>query len=280
MIVVVIPAKDEAGSIGALLDAVRSVVDRVVVVDDGSVDGTATVAREWGAIVIENQKNIGVGASTLKGLRHAMSLSPEVVVCMDADGQHEAKWIARAAALIREEGAEAILADRFHRLNGIPETKCLSNNLGWDILSRIMGTAPICRDVSCGFRAYAPTGVAQILKAANTLPAGYAFVQSSTLVLHQSLLRLSVLPVPALYDTAVVGTPIGELVGFLEWVSGFGKHASFARTWMSSIEAQTAFCFEMLGWEGDLLDVVTTHRDGQIVFSVKTKDTHSLEVNP
>ncbi|MGH3147597.1 MAG: glycosyltransferase family 2 protein, partial [Rubrobacter sp.] len=87
-IAVVIPAKDEAATIGELLDRISHVPGydlRPVVVDDGSTDGTAWIADERGALVVSHPANRGLGAAVRTGLGAAVDEGASVVAYLDAD---------------------------------------------------------------------------------------------------------------------------------------------------------------------------------------------------
>jgi glycosyltransferase involved in cell wall biosynthesis len=85
---VVIPAYNEEGSIGEIVKRVRSLIheSEIIVVDDGSEDATARVARDCGAIVCSHPYNIGNGAAIKNGIRMATG---DILVFMDGDGQHD-----------------------------------------------------------------------------------------------------------------------------------------------------------------------------------------------
>src|SRR5947207_4409759 len=91
-IAVVMPAHNEARVIASVISRIPSGIDGMtvvpIVVDDGSKDGTADVARRSGALVIRHVTNLGVGAATITGLRAAQKLNAHVIVTMDSDGQH------------------------------------------------------------------------------------------------------------------------------------------------------------------------------------------------
>ena len=85
----------------------------VIVVEDGSQDATAQVAKNAGAIVIQHPFNLGQGAALQSGIDLAMLSGAEVIVTFDADGQHDATDISRLANALAEENADFVLGSRF-----------------------------------------------------------------------------------------------------------------------------------------------------------------------
>jgi|GEM_PF-1588161 len=248
MIAAVVPARNEAKRIGNVLASLRSLVDVIIVVDDGSDDDTHLIVNNFGCVLVRNPENLGVGAATTCGLRHALALGAKVLVCMDADGQHDPQWIPRAEGLISRGGHDVVFGNRFHKLDGIPMTKILSNNFGWDVLRCLLGHHPTCWDVSCGFRIYSQRGAEALEESAQRVPPGYAFVQASCMALHRASLRLTSAPVPAIYGHTVIGTPVGELLQFLRWISEFPLYVTLAREWTAAIASNTPFRFTMTSW--------------------------------
>lgn len=91
-ILVLVPAFNEAGRIGALLEQVPALVDgthlEVVVIDDGSTDETSAIASACGVEILHNETNQGKGAALCRGLKELSGRSVDALVWMDADGQH------------------------------------------------------------------------------------------------------------------------------------------------------------------------------------------------
>jgi glycosyltransferase involved in cell wall biosynthesis len=140
-IVVVVPAHDEAPRIGAVVTAaVRHLP--VLVVDDGSRDGTALVAERAGARVLRQTPNQGKGAALRTAFRAVLAEGVEAVITLDADGQHDpAELPAFLAAHARRteagEPAELIIGRRDFRQ--MPPVRRLSNWLGTVVLSGAVG---------------------------------------------------------------------------------------------------------------------------------------------
>lgn len=113
---VLIPAHNEAPRIGEVLRAAArhaADFDRLVV-DDASTDGTAAVAREAGAKVVRHAFNMGYGAALQTGYRWALRHRYEVVVQLDADGQHDPAFVRELAAPILKGEFDVVLGSRFH----------------------------------------------------------------------------------------------------------------------------------------------------------------------
>ena len=114
MRVAVIPALDEAGSIGAVVDGLRPHVDAVVVVDNGSQDATAAVAASHGALV-EPEPRRGYGAACLRGIARAVALDATLIILLDADGSDDPADTPRLFAAIAQ-GADLALGVRTRAL--------------------------------------------------------------------------------------------------------------------------------------------------------------------
>ena len=110
---VVIAAYNEAGVIARVVNDVKRAGYHVVVVDDGSKDATAAIARAAGATVVQHPFNIGQGAALQTGIDHALADGAEVIVTFDADGQHRVADIAGLVDALTQERAEFVLGSRF-----------------------------------------------------------------------------------------------------------------------------------------------------------------------
>lgn len=152
-IAVIVPAWNEEASVGATVREIRETnpdVD-VIVVDDGSVDATAAVAERAGAAVLRLPFNLGVGGAMRTGFRYAQRHGYDVAVQIDADGQHDPRFL--PAMLARLEDADVVIGARFahdgdaYRASGPRRWAMVV--LAW-VLSRVAGTR--LTDVTSGFR--------------------------------------------------------------------------------------------------------------------------------
>ena len=110
---VVIAAYEEGEKIGEVVESVRRVYPDVVVVDDGSKDGTMGAARGAGAHVLRHGLNRGQGAALQTGITYALRRGATHIVTFDADGQHQTSDIEAMLAPIRECACEVTLGSRF-----------------------------------------------------------------------------------------------------------------------------------------------------------------------
>lgn len=136
---VVIPAYNEAMSIGNVIANCKAFCDEIIVVDDGSTDDTAEIAKESRVLVIQNEKNLGVTRATQKGFEAAHG---DIVVTMDADGQHDPSDIPKLIKPLTEGKAEVVLGVR----DEIPHRS-------ERIINALTNLSVKCSDTGTGFRA-------------------------------------------------------------------------------------------------------------------------------
>jgi glycosyltransferase involved in cell wall biosynthesis len=180
---VVIPALDEAASIGAVIRAVRGAgFADVLVVDDGSTDGTGEVARAAGATVLRPPLGQGAWGAMQTGIRHAVRHGYPGVITMDADGQHEP---ANLAALL-EAGRQAEVV-----IGACPARGSASRRLAWAYFRRLTGFD--YADLTSGFRYYGRRACRVLAEAEATL-LDYQDV-GVLLILHRAGLPIAEVPV-------------------------------------------------------------------------------------
>jgi len=136
---VVIPAYDEAMSIGEVVANCKAFCDQIIVVDDGSTDDTYNVATNSGAEVVRNKKNLGITKAVQRGLEAA---DGDIIVTLDADGQHNPTDIPKLTKPITDEKADVVLGVR----DEIP-------NYSEKVINALTSITVKCSDTGTGFRA-------------------------------------------------------------------------------------------------------------------------------
>lgn len=151
---IVIPAKDEAGRIGGVLEKLHYLGYRhIVVVDDASRDQTASVALSWGASVLHHRINLGAGAATQTGITYALEQGADVIVTLDADHQHCPSDVPRIVQHLEDSRADIVLGSRFLLpSNRIPLTRIFYNKVANVITFMLTGLW--VSDSQTGFKAF------------------------------------------------------------------------------------------------------------------------------
>jgi len=172
-VLVVVPALNEAASVGMVVKELGAAVPdvAVLVVDDGSFDGTGAVAQAAGAIVVRNVFNLGVGGAMRVGIRYALAHGYRAVVQLDADGQHDPRDIPVLLAPLDPDGPpQVVIGARFAGKGDVtvPWARRAAMGLLAHSLSRMTGSR--LTDVTSGFRAH---NRATLRIFAHTYPADY-----------------------------------------------------------------------------------------------------------
>jgi glycosyltransferase involved in cell wall biosynthesis len=149
---VIVPAFNEAKRIGDVVRQCRAHAQQVVVIDDGSTDGTGDVASTAGAHVIRHERNLGKGASLVTGFDYARKQGFDLVITIDADGQHDPAQIPRFLATYHRTKIPVLIGNRLWNRKQIPLVRRWTNQtMSW-LLSKLMKR--YLPDTQCGFRLF------------------------------------------------------------------------------------------------------------------------------
>jgi len=150
--VAIVPAFREEGRVGDVVRRLRAVVPEVLVVDDGSPDGTAGEAREAGARVIVHGRNRGKGGALRTGFAWALANGADPVLTLDADGQHLPEEVPRLIACAEQTRADIVVGTRRLDPREMPFVRRWTNRA----MSAVLSLAAGCRigDTQSGFRLF------------------------------------------------------------------------------------------------------------------------------
>ncbi len=153
-ILIAIPAYNEADFIGRVLCDIKKKYPhlKVLVVNDGSTDGTRRVLQKSGVSFIEHSTNIGKGQAILTAVQYAKKSGYDWILTLDADGQHDVSRISRFINKIKSDRWDVILGNRMGHRHLMPLHRVLSNGITSIIVSLCSG-GPRIKDSQCGFRA-------------------------------------------------------------------------------------------------------------------------------
>jgi len=185
---IILPAKNEAEGLRRTLPGLRGLAleAELIVVDDGSTDETAQVAREHGATVIGSPYSMGNGAAIKRGARAARG---ELLVFLDADGQHNAELIPRLLERL-EQGYDMVVGAR-----GWDGQASVGRGLANGLYNRVATTMTghQVADLTSGFRVVRAAKFREFL---HLLPNGFSYPTTITMAFFRSAYPVSYVPIP------------------------------------------------------------------------------------
>jgi glycosyltransferase involved in cell wall biosynthesis len=192
--IAVVPARNEEGAVGAVVAEIRAFDPQldVVVLDDGSTDRTAEVARAAGAYVVRLPFNVGIGAAVQTGFKFALEHDYELAVRLDGDGQHDPTELPKLLEVIDRDEADVVVGSRFVS-GGDGHSGPRSRRIGIVFFARLVSvlTRQRVTDTTSGFQVLNRRGIAVF---AADYPHDYPEVEA-TLMVHKHRLRLAEVPV-------------------------------------------------------------------------------------
>ncbi|MFW6286087.1 MAG: glycosyltransferase family 2 protein [Nanoarchaeota archaeon] len=157
-LIILIPCFNEEKTLPLVLAQIPKKISgiskiEILVINDGSTDRTAYVARSNGCLVVNNLKNIGLAKTFKKGIEHALSLNADILVNIDADNQYKAKDIPRLIQPVVKKQADIVIGNRnIKKIKHFSLTKKIFQFIGsWTV--RFLSKTNVSDTVS-GFRAY------------------------------------------------------------------------------------------------------------------------------
>jgi len=213
-----IPAYLEEKHIAEVVRRTRERLDNVLVIDDGSTDATATVARNAGAEVIVHPQNRGKGESIKTGLRHWLDCNFTYVIILDGDGQHLPEEIDRFLAAASSTKAELLVGTRMNDVSEMPFVRRMVNRYMSNTISRLCGQ-PI-PDTQCGFRMVHRNLITDLLGGGNR----FDYETEMLIIASRKGCRIESVPITTVYSDEVSSIhPVRDTLRFFKLMRRYRK---------------------------------------------------------
>ena len=218
-VAVVVPAYNEAATIGDLATRILASWRTLIVVDDGSTDATGSCLSGLDVVLIRHDLNLGKGAALWRGMQAALELGADAIVTLDGDGQHRPEDIQALVDCAREWPSTIVIGARDDRRRHMPFGRYLANStadfwISWAAGYRI-------QDTQSGFRVYPATLLRQI---ALQTGKGRGFVFESEILIEAAGhgVRSWSVSIPTIYSSSLRPShfrPVADIAGIAAMVA-------------------------------------------------------------
>ncbi|KKT75192.1 MAG: Glycosyl transferase family 2 [Candidatus Peregrinibacteria bacterium GW2011_GWA2_44_7] len=193
-IIAVIPAYNEEKTLGGVLESLKKGgYHNLLVVNDGSRDGTQEVAERHGVIVLRHVMNRGLGGALGTGLQAAKELKVDIAVTFDADGQHAVEDIRKVLEPIQKGEADVVIGSRLMNPEGMPWFRQLFNYVGNFMTFALFGLW--VSDSQSGLRGFSKKALGKIQIRTNHMEVSSEIIRE----IRVNELRLREVPIRAIY---------------------------------------------------------------------------------
>lgn len=198
-VAIIVPALDEAAVITDVVRKLRRAFNNqpygfeIIVVDDGSKDGTAKQAEQAGAYVIRHILNTGTGGATATGLSYAQQNGFDFAATMDADGQHNPRDVVKGLRLMMRGDSDLLIGSRLIDSHGMSKVKILGNR-GLSLVTYFIFGINVT-DSQSGMRIFSKKALDRL----KWKTSGYEFCSEMLWRAKQQGLRINEYPIKAIY---------------------------------------------------------------------------------
>ena len=196
-ICLLIPAYNEARTIGQVVSEAREIIESVVVVDDGSQDATAQIAEDSGALVIRHPVNSGKGSALRTGFQHVLDNGYDALITMDSDGQHDVNDIPGFLKAFDERGSGIIIGSRMQDISTMPAIRKFTNKFT-SFVGSLLAHQKI-KDSQSGYRLIS----SDVLQAVELETTGYEMESEILIKASRAGFRITSVPIKTIYGQEV-----------------------------------------------------------------------------
>ncbi len=193
---IVIPARNEAATIADIAARALQAAATVIVVDDGSTDGTHERLGGLPVVLLRNERNRGKGASLWRGMHHALALGADGVVTLDGDGQHAPEDIPRLLRIARAHPDDIVIGARLLGRETAPRARRAANRVADFCIGWAAGQ-PL-DDSQSGFRVY-PASLLRRLEVRHGPGRGFVFESEALIIAARLGVRCRSVAIAAVY---------------------------------------------------------------------------------
>lgn len=212
-VVAVIPAHNEGKRIADVIYKTKHFVDTVIVVDDGSTDNTADVAKQFGGnvVVLSQGINLGKGASLKTGCLAARRLKADAVVCLDADGQHNPEVIPQFIEALSQQHVDVVFGRRTFNDN-MPFMMLFGNHVLSTVIKRLFHV--VIHDTQSGYRAFTMVAFEKLYWESS----GYEAETEMIVRMSEHRLKYAEVPIETIYHDHYKGTTVLDGIRILLYI--------------------------------------------------------------
>jgi glycosyltransferase involved in cell wall biosynthesis len=212
--IVLIPAHNEAKTIGPLVAAIRTMGIQVVVFDDGSQDGTGNLAETEGAHVLHTTQKSGKGNALKMGFEYCIREGYEVIIAMDGDGQHSPLNLPSFLECFQKTHADVVTGNRMENPRGMPPVRLWTNRFMSWIISKICHQQ--IPDTQCGYRLMST----RLLKSITIECSDFEIETEILIKASKAGYKIASVPIESIYrDEVSKIRPVRDTLRFISYIS-------------------------------------------------------------